>query len=276
VRATLDDYDGHRSFTWSNWLTVTTTNVKINENEIIGSLLNLINAGSASGKVITQQVFPAPAGFQTLYQITVYGLGLSPSASGLYVYVTSSGVPGVIIDADDFAIGPFSSVPGDVATKAQVFPFKIEGGTVKIKRCNVEILQADQIDAGAITADKIQVGTITADKIKGAEISELIGGGSNIDAKVKVQKKGGIILVGNFDYEVDDHDSMKVAIVRQDGGTVKNSTWSLKPNAKIKGTATVMGAISKDASGEQTYELKKTSGKGTFENAQLFAFRVLH
>lgn len=281
VRAIFDDVNGHRDFTWSAWLPVTTPNTKIVANEILGSLITLINQGSAAGKVITEQVLPAPAGFQTLYRITVYGSGASPVASGMYLYVTTTGIPGVIFDAAQFAVGPFSSVPADVATKAKVFPFLIENGIVKLKRGLIQKLQAGQIDANAIRAehlyaDKLDVYKIKAVHIAGGEMSELLGTGSALNAAVTVRKKGGVVLVGNFHYIVDRNDRMKIGIVKPDGSVVKNSTWNLEPNADMEGIATVVGVDTK-GSGDRTYTLKKLSGSAnaTFNQPQLVALRVL-
>ena len=164
VQAVFDSAASRRDFTPSAWLSVATPNTQVPMAVLAASLQALINQGSAAGKVITEQLSAATAalyGFQTLYRITVYGTGPTPAETGLYLYVTAAGVPGVIIDASFFAVGPLAAVAGDTA-KLKLFPFVLDAGVIKIKRGNIQKIQAGQIDAGAIDADKIVGGSVCA------------------------------------------------------------------------------------------------------------------
>jgi len=281
VRAILADAQSHRDFSWTPYLSVTTTNTKIVSNEMATSLINLINAGSASGKVLTGQVLPTPAGFQSLYRITVYGTGPTPVASGLYAYVTSTGVPGIILDAANFAVGPFSSVPGDVATKTKVFPFVIgSDGIVRLKRGFIEKLQSNQIDAGAIEAvnlysDTIEAKKIKVEHIKGGEIStRWYSGVSDGKASVTVKKKGAILLVGTFQYKIDKEEAAKVAICKAGSNSpISDANWKMDPGDDMSGAGQVVTIIDQ-TNNDTTYEIRRIEGDGAINRFKLVAMRV--
>lgn len=284
VRAAFQDLGRARDFDWTAWLPVTTPDTKIVADQIVTSLLTLINAGSASGKVITEQVLPAPAGFQTLYRITVYGTGPTPVAAGLYVYVSSTGVPGVIIDAANFAVGSLTNVGKDTS-KLNTFPFTVDSrGITRLKRAHIEKLQSDQIDAGAIKAINVYAGSVETDKltvnnIQLNQISTRHLSGSNVSwtagkATCKVPKKGGVILVGTFFYDVNKGEKLEVAITKSGSNTpISDQKWKLQPGDDLKGTGQVI-TISDQTGTNQVYDLKRISGDGFLDNMRLVALRV--
>jgi hypothetical protein len=162
VRAIFTSANPTRDFVWTNWITVTTPETPIFIEAFADELQELINAGSASGAVITEKVLPTPPGFQNLYRITVYGTGANANKSaGFYLFVDSLGVPGALLDIDQVAIGNLTT---------RQFPFVIEGGIVKIKRASIQVLQSAQIAAAQITAGHLAVGAVTAGAIASGAI----------------------------------------------------------------------------------------------------------
>jgi hypothetical protein len=158
VRAIFASPTPTRDFVWTNWITVTTPETPIFIEAFADALQELINAGSASGAVITEKVLPTPPGFQNLYRITVYGTGANANKSaGFYLFVDSAGVPGALLDIDQVAIGNLTT---------RQFPFVIEGGIVKIKRAAIQVLQSAQIAAGQITVGHLAVGAVSAAAIQ--------------------------------------------------------------------------------------------------------------
>jgi hypothetical protein len=158
VRAIFASAVPTRDFVWTNWITVTTPETPIFIEAFADALQELINAGSASGAVITEKVLPTPPGFQNLYRITVYGTGANANKSaGFYLFVDSAGVPGALLDIDQVAIGNLTT---------RQFPFVIEGGIVKIKRAAIQVLQSAQIAAGQITVGHLAVGAVSAAAIQ--------------------------------------------------------------------------------------------------------------
>jgi hypothetical protein len=262
VRARFNTTSGHRDFAWSASIAVTTPDTRVPAALIDASLLALVNQGTASGKVLTQQVLPAPAGFQTLYQITIYGTGPNPPAAGAYYFVDADGKPGILMDSASFRVGSLA---------ANDFPFEVVGGKVKIKSAVV-----GDIDAGRIT-----VGVIDAARIKGGSLSETFSKSANgtftnqwvPGTEIKIRSPGGgtVLLYATFSYKQEKKQTATFAIMRGKNSTnfkeLLNGTVEFAPPPDtIKKGRTMLSAVDfpDDPGGDNFYSYAVAhNGKGS-------------